>query len=86
MTAENLDDAYAAWTLFLHSVDRRSWELMEQEIADYESRPGLSRLKVAHAVLNRHNVKRFAKKREDKLDQGYLFHRVGKDVFPWAGG
>ena len=76
-------EAYAAWMLFLHSVDRRSLDLMEQEIAGYGAQQRLSRAKLAHAVLNRHNVKRAAKEREAKLDQGYLFRRVGKDVGPW---
>lgn len=83
-TAIDPHDAYAAWALFLRSVDRRSWELMEQEIAEYGSQQEFSRLKVAHAVLNRHNVKRAAKEREAKLDQGYLFRRVGKEFGPWA--
>ena len=82
-TAEDPSEAYAAWMLFLRSVDRRSWDLMEQEIAEYGAQQEFSRLKLAHAVLNRHNVKRAAKEREAKLDQGYLFRRVGKDVGPW---
>ena len=83
-TAEDPSDAYAAWMLFLRSVDRRSWHLMEQEIAEFQAQAEPSRLKLAHAVLNRHNVRRAAKEREAKFDQGYLFRRVGTDVGPWA--
>ena len=82
-TAADLSEAYAAWMLFLRSVDRRSWDLMEQEIAEYGAQQGLSRLRHAHAMLNRDNVRRAAKEREAKLDQGYLFRRVGEDVGPW---
>ena len=81
--ADDPSGAYAAWILFLRAVDRRSWDLMEQDIAEYEAQQGLSRVKFAHAVLNRHNVRRAAKEREAKLDQGYLFRRVGEDVGPW---
>lgn len=83
-TTEDSSEAYAAWMLFLSSVDRRSWALMEQEIAENGAHQGLSRQKLVHAVLNRHNVKRAAKKREAKLDQGYLFRKVGEYVGPWA--
>lgn len=82
----DLVQAYAAWILFVRSVDRRVWIWWEDELATMKSKRGdeLFRSKIIHACLNRDLVRRMAMKREEKFDQNFLNRRIEQGIGPWC--
>ena len=79
-------EAYAAWTLFLHSADRRSLLWMRKDSDAAGQSDNLSGRKKAHAYLNRKNLERAMERREDvpsKFSQNFLFRRTTKELSPW---
>ena len=75
--------AYASWVLFLRSADRRSGLWMEKEMVTAGESDNFQRLKRLHAHLNRKNLERAMKKREEKFSQNFLFRKIGQDIRPW---
>lgn len=83
------DEAYAAWVLFLRSVDRRAWVWMNQDIENADDSTDFFQRKIKHLRLNQSNLERAMKKREekpgDKLDQHFLYRENVRSVGPWFG-
>ena len=84
LKARDPADAYAAWVLFLRSADRRIWVWMQEDIDATGELNDFFDLKMAHVRLNRNNLKRALKKREEKFDQNFLYRKVSKGIGPWA--
>ena len=80
----NLDEAYAAWVLFLRSADRRAWVWLQREIESARDSSDLFNLKMVHIQLNLENLKNALKKREDKMDREFLYCEVSKGIGPWV--
>lgn len=84
LKADNPTEAYAAWVLFLRSADRRAWAWMDKDVeAIAKASNDFFTLKMAHAELNREELKRAMKKRDDKLDRNFLYRRIVSRVGPW---
>ena len=75
--------AYAAWVLFLDSADRRAQVWTARETIPMSGSAELVRLKVAHNKLNRSNLKRALKKRDDKLEKTFLGRSTVAGIGPW---
>ena len=84
LEALNPDESYAAWVLFLRSADRRVFVWMQEEIDAAGALNEFLDLKVAHVRLNRNNLKRAMKKREEKFDQNFLYRKARAGVGPWV--
>ena len=84
LEALNPDESYAAWVLFLRSADRRVFVWMQEEIDAAGGLNDFLALKVAHVRLNRDNLKRALKKREEKFDQNFLYRKARKGIGPWV--
>ena len=85
LEADNPTEAYAAWVLFLRSADRRAWGWMYKDVeATAKDSDNFFTLKMAHAELNREELKRAVKKRDDKLDKNFLYRRIVSSVGPWV--
>ena len=84
LKARDPADAYAAWVLFLRSADRRIWVWMQEDIDATGGLNDFFDLKMAHVRLNRNNLKRALKKREEKFDQNFLYRKVSKGIGPWV--
>lgn len=85
LEAENPTGAYAAWVLFLRSADRRAWAWMDKGVeAIAKDSNDFFTLKMAHAELNREELKRAMKKRGDKLDRHFLYRRIVSGIGPWV--
>ena len=85
LEADNPTEAYAAWVLFLRSADRRAWGWMYKDVeATAKDSDDFFTLKMAHAELNREELKRAIKKRDDKLDKNFLYRRIVSGVGPWV--
>lgn len=79
-------EAYAAWTLFLRSADRRSLLWMRKDADATGQSDNFSELKKGHAHLNRKNLERAMERREEgpsKFSQNFLFRRISQDISPW---
>ena len=76
-------EAYAAWVLFLRSADRRIWVWMQEDIDAAGRSDDFFDLQIAHVRLNRGNLKRALKKREDKFDQNFLSRKIVGGIGPW---
>ncbi len=80
-------EAYAAWVLFLRSVDRRAWVWMNQDIENADDSTDFFQRKIKHVRLNQSNMERAMKKREekpgDKLDQHFLYRKTVRSAGPW---
>jgi hypothetical protein len=76
--------AYAAWILFLRSVDHRGWVWMRKEIQATNDAGGLFRLKLSHAQLNRSTLKNSMEKRTEKLDKNFLDRAIVAGIGPWV--
>lgn len=84
LKASNPTEAYAAWVLFLRSADRRNWVWMQEDIDAIKESNDFFDLKMAHFHLNRKNLERAMKKREEKFDHNFLYRRVSKGIGPWT--
>lgn len=81
--AENSEDAYAAWVLFLHTVDRRAHCWLADRITNVDERTELNRLKLAHFRLNYDEIKRAMKKQEKDADRHFIGRRIAENIGPW---
>ncbi|WP_089933334.1 hypothetical protein [Candidatus Entotheonella palauensis] len=62
LEADNPVDAYAAWVLFLRSVDRRGRLWMHKDVQAVMNNEDFFDLKLSHAELNRYELKRAMKR------------------------
>lgn len=85
LAAENPDEAYAAWVLFLHSADRRAWVWMADEAAAANNGSALYRRKINHAQLNRSKLRRAMDKQEKGLNKSFLNRKTVEGLTPWSG-
>jgi hypothetical protein len=79
LSAETPPSAFGAWRVFLLCVDRRASTWMRTEAAAQNLQSDLGRTKLAHAEINRHQVKSAM---EDKETNGT--NRMDKHLFGWA--
>jgi hypothetical protein len=84
LDAEDLETAYAAWTLLLRAVDRRAWGWLQVEAAASAFRMPSDEPRLRHASINRDVLKRWMAKREKALDDRFLGRRIESSVAPWA--
>ncbi len=75
--------AYAAWILFLRSVDIRACIWMRDHRLD-EDESGLTLLKAKHICANHSQFKRAIEKRSDKLGETFLGRKHYNGIGPWA--
>jgi hypothetical protein len=83
LNAENHDEAYAAWVLFLRSADMRGWVWMRNDIQTTNKTDEFFNLKLSHAELNLSELKRYMKKRSEKLDEIFLNRKIFSGIRPW---
>lgn len=83
LASTEIEEAYAAWTLFLRSADRRAWVWIEGDMSAAQDSSELFRLKVSHFRLNLSKLKRAMEKNEEKLDKHFLGRKVASGVGPW---
>jgi hypothetical protein len=81
--AENAEDAYAAWVLFMHTVDRRAHCWLADRIANVDEENDLNRLKLAHFRLNFDEMKRAMKKQEKDTERHFIGRRIAENIMPW---
>ncbi|MDY7229137.1 hypothetical protein [Hyalangium rubrum] len=81
--ARSHEESYAAWVLFLRSADRRAWNWLNQSMLPGNGNDDFFRLKMVHAHLNRSNLRRAMKEREDKFDKNFLGRRIFEGLGPW---
>ena len=88
LKAPNPIEAYAAWVLFLRSVDRRVWVWMQEDQEEIDTPARLNDfvdLKRTHVRLNQNSLKHALKKREEKFDQNFLHRKIERSIGPWIG-
>lgn len=84
--APNVEAAFAAWTLFRHSADRRALAWLSQETWPVGSDDALSRRKKIQANLNYRAMSKEASKREDRGSGQFLDKSTTDNVAPWYNG
>jgi hypothetical protein len=84
LDAEDLETAYAAWTLLLRAVDRRAWGWLQVEASASALRISCDEPRLRHASINRDVLKRWMAKREKALGDRFLGRRIENGVAPWA--
>lgn len=82
-SAERDEDAYAAWTLFKHTADRRAHVWMRSFFRSESRSSKNSHRRLAHMRLNLKEVERAMKDQEKNLDREFLGRRQGNDIGPW---
>jgi hypothetical protein len=84
LAAPDSVSAYAAWVLFLRSVDRRAWMWMEQDISTAPTTDAeLLRRKLIHAELNLSTLRHAMEKSEDKRESQFLMRDTVDTIGPW---
>ncbi len=84
LNAENPDEAYAAWVLFLRSADVRAWVWMHNDIQTADKTDDdFFNFKLSHVEINLSELKKCMKKRSDKLDEIYLNRKIFSGIRPW---
>jgi hypothetical protein len=79
-------EAYAAWTLFLRSADRRAWIWMREDVQAAKDTSEFFNLKLSHEKLNRWKLKRAMEKRAENFDKNFLDRRTVDGIGPWGKG
>jgi hypothetical protein len=82
--------AFAAWAMFLRSVDRRAWVWLDDELRKVSDSVGLSerdsgllKLKILHCQVNLSNLKQAMEKNEGDVDQKFLNRKIDSRIWPW---
>lgn len=83
LASEDPVGAYAAWTLFLKSVDRRGWVWMRQDIAEFQDDSPLFASKIAHVHVNMAEIKSVMNDSTKKSEDTFLTIRVNDHAPPW---
>ena len=81
--AGTIEDAYAAWVLFLHAADRRAHCWMIERIKAVSETEPLTKEKLAHFRLNYDRLTRAMEKHEKDMDREFLGRRIKEDIGPW---
>lgn len=84
LAAQDPDAAYAAWILFLHSADSRSWIWIRDDVKAQNSSDDFFALKLAHVQLNRLALKRAMEKHLERRERKFLDHDIVEGVGPWG--
>jgi hypothetical protein len=84
LAAQDAEEAYAAWILFLRCADVRAWSWMRAGLKDQDTRDRLLSLKLAHVQLNRAELKRAMEKSMDKPEKKFLDEDIGQGIGPWG--
>ena len=84
LRAADSSSAFAAWILFLQSIDRRAKIWMDEEIQAADDGTAWFKRKLSHAQLNYSDLKSAMDKREDKLDRTFLYRNVVDELAPWG--
>jgi hypothetical protein len=84
LDAEDLETAYAAWTILLRAVDRRAWGWLQVEASASAFRIPSGEPRLRHASINRDVLKRWMAKRDKALNERFLGRRIESSVAPWA--
>ncbi len=82
----NEDDcakAYAAWVLFLRTVDYRAYVWWKKESIIDSTLP-LYEIKKAHIDVNSDELKRAMRKNVEDLEKKFLGKRTSQNIYPWA--
>lgn len=84
LQANEPDNAYAAWRLFLNAADHRAWIWMHQETLLANDSSSFFKFKLSHAQINQSELKRAMKKRTEKLDEKLFDQDVYLGIGPWG--
>ncbi len=84
LDATDLETAYATWTLFLRSADRRAWVWLPVEASTFANGALCDGPRLRHASVNRDVLKRWMSKREKALNDRFLGRAIEDCVAPWA--
>lgn len=84
LAAHDAVEAYAAWILFLRSVDGRAWTWMREDVEAQIARDAFFDQKLAHVQLNRSDLKRAMEKRPERIDRKFLDDDIVDGVGPWG--
>jgi hypothetical protein len=85
VATSNPDQAFAAWTLFRRSADRRALAWLRHEEWPDPSRDELSRRKVAQMDLNFRAIRKAADDQEKNGSMHFLNLRITDSIAPWYG-
>jgi hypothetical protein len=86
LDAQDVEAAYAAWVLLLHSADYRAYIWMTSDLNNRDESEPLMRRKLMHARLNMTSLERAARERLGKLERKYLNEDIADGIGPWARG
>ena len=79
-TSSNVEEAFAAFRLFLLCVDRRYWTWRDPVVKDARSRSDRRR----YLAVSRDEIDRAIKENEKELEKRFLGHKIAEDeVHPW---
>lgn len=84
LSTTDINQAYAAWVLFLRSADRRVWVWLNAEVKAADDLTDLFRFKMSYAEINLSALKKAIERNEEKLDKEFLGRKIGKSVAPWV--
>lgn len=76
VAATTVEEAYAAWQVFIACADRRAWVWVSQDLNVARSEP-LWRLKVLHFEANRHELERKMASKEEAGSKAIKSHLLG---------
>lgn len=79
LQVKNLAEAYAAWCVFLHCVDRTAMTWMDQDLAEFCGSDDLWRIKMLHLEINWSNLERSMNKKEFSGQDPMARHLFGWD-------
>jgi hypothetical protein len=82
--APTAEEAYATWTLFVRSADRRAWVWVQRDVDSLNSADVFSKLKMHHVAINMKNGSRWLEEREKDLEKEFLGRQVLEGVGPWG--
>lgn len=77
-------EAYAAWVLFLETVDRRAYEWMRCKEGALDGAETLCPRRLAHCHANKGQLKSAMNKQEKELDQQFLGRKTIDSIWPWG--
>ncbi|MBS0234171.1 MAG: hypothetical protein JSR99_11895 [Proteobacteria bacterium] len=84
LDAENDEQAFAAWTVFLDCVDQRAGIWMSREAEGRRKSERLDSRRIIHANLNRAIIDQKIRKATSGQATYYLRNTIGIGVGPWA--
>lgn len=81
--AATADEAYASWVMLLACADRRAYRSVLTGLRAETEDSAFQHTKTVHASLNRHQLERAMRKREQALDRRFLGREISPSVGPW---